>query len=115
MDRRVKPGDDGGVRGDDTVCVDAVLQLSVESLELSATIPNERTLQFALLLCHLSDPVLTPCLAQLRASSRGVWLMEPGVAPAARVSQTPPRDASGHRPLYYEGCLHWLDGSGLKR
>jgi len=38
--------------------------------------------------------------------------MEPGVAPAAGVSQTPLRDASGHRPLYYEGCLQWLDGSG---
>ena len=41
-------------------------------------------------------------------------MMEPGVAPAACVSQTPPRDASGHRPLYYEGCLQWLDVDGLK-
>ena len=106
------PGDDGGVWGDDIVCVGAMLKLSLESIEVSATIPNERTPQFELFLCRSQSPVLTPCLAQLRASSRGVWLMEPGVAPAAGVSQTPPRDASGHRPLYYEGCLQWLDGSG---
>jgi hypothetical protein len=60
MDRRVigersdavlwtaMPGDDGGVWGGEeewttAVCVDAVLKLSVESLELSAAIPNERT------------------------------------------------------------------------
>jgi len=29
--------------GDDTVFVDAVLKLGVESIEVSATIPNERT------------------------------------------------------------------------
>ena len=93
-------------------CVGAVLKHGLDSIEVSAAIPNERTPQFELLFFYPSDPVLTPCLAQLRASSRGVWLMEPGVAPAARVSHTPPRDASGHRPLYYEGCLQWLDGSG---
>ena len=30
------------------------------------SIPNKRTLQFALFLSHPSDPVLTACLAQLR-------------------------------------------------
>jgi hypothetical protein len=29
--------------GDDTVCVDATLKFSLESIEVSATIPNERT------------------------------------------------------------------------
>jgi len=56
--------------GDDTVCVDAVLKLGVESIEVSATIPNERTPQFALLFFYLSIPVLTARLAQSRASSR---------------------------------------------
>ena len=51
-------------------------------------------------------------LAHVRASSRGVYLAEPGVAPAAWDSQSPPRDASVSRPLYYEGCLQWLDGTG---
>jgi len=39
-------------------------------------------------------------------------LAEQGVAPAAWDSQSPPRDASVSRPLYYEGCLQWLDGTG---
>ena len=36
-------------------------------------------------------------------------LVEQGVAPAAWDSQSPPRDASGHRPSHYEGCLQWLE------
>ena len=59
------------------------VRCSLESIEVSATIPNERTPQFELFLSRFSDPVLTPCLAQLRASSRGVELAERGVAPAA--------------------------------
>jgi len=39
-------------------------------------------------------------------------LAEPGVAPAAWDSHSPPRDASGHRPPYYGGRLQWLDGTG---
>jgi hypothetical protein len=43
MDRPVKPGDDSGVWGDDTVCFDAVLKLSLESVEVFAFFPNKRT------------------------------------------------------------------------
>ena len=50
-------------------------------IELLGSVPNERTLQFVLVLFLSSDPVLTACLAQSRASSRGAWLAEQGVAP----------------------------------
>jgi hypothetical protein len=53
----------------------------IESIDVLATIPHERTPSFELLFFHPSDPVLTACLAQLRAPSGGVWLAEQGVAP----------------------------------
>ena len=46
--------------------------------------------------------------------------MEPGVAPAAWVSQTPPRDASGGRPALLQGSAfsgwtwEWNDGGGSR-
>ena len=41
-------------------------------------------------------------------------MAEQGVAPAAGVSQTPPRIASGNRPTQYEVCLQWLDAVWMK-
>jgi hypothetical protein len=102
--------------GDDTVCVDAVLKLSVESIEVSATIPNERTPQFVFLFFRPSDPVFTPCLAQSRASARGAWLAEQGVAPGRCAYASSARVVSDHRPCPSQdgSCLQWLDVDGLK-
>ena len=114
MDRRVtalprRPGDE-------TVCADAALKPDLESIQLSGTIPNERTLQFVLFLSRSQNAVLTARLAQLRASSRGAWLAEQGVAPGRCAYASSARVVSDHRPCPSQdgGCLQWLDVDGLK-
>ena len=56
------------------------------------------------------NPVLTACLAHVRAPSRGVWLAEPGVAPAVWDLAIPaPGRLGWPSGPTTRVCLQWLD------
>src|SRR3954468_9616146 len=55
----------------------------------ASAVPSEFTPETTTIFSSLLDPVFRPCLAQLRASSRGVYLAEQSVAPGVPVLTRP--------------------------
>ena len=85
--------------------------VSLSTAQLPSSVPSEFTPEIATIFSSLSSPVHRPCLARVRASSRGVYLAEQSVAPGSLVhaNQSPGSSRITARAVARRGCLRWLD------